>query len=141
MGSVDRHSYRSLAAPLGVGAAMAGAAAYVVARPPMSGAWYPPCAFHAATGLWCPGCGMTRGVHALLTGDVGAAISSNLFSPLVFVAAIVGWLTWLQASRGRSTPWSGRRPGSWWYVAMPAALVVYGVLRNIPAAPFAALSP
>jgi hypothetical protein len=138
---VDRHSYRSLAAPLGVGAAMAGAAVYVISRPPMSGSWYPPCAFHAATGLWCPGCGMTRGIHALLTGDVAAAMSFNLFSPVVFVAAIVGWLTWLQASRGRAMPWSGRRPGAWLYVVMPVVLVAYGVLRNIPAEPFAALSP
>ena len=130
-----------LAVPLGVGAAMAAGAAYVVANPPGDGGLYPPCAFHAVTGLWCPGCGITRGVHAMLTGDLGAAIGFNLFTPIVVVAAIVGWITWVQHTRGRTLPWSGRRPPPAWFVVLPAVLVVYAVLRNLPVAPFDALAP
>ena len=31
-------------------------------------AYYPPCAFHMLTGLYCPGCGGTRAVRALMHG-------------------------------------------------------------------------
>lgn len=29
-----------------------------------------PCVFHEVTGLWCPGCGGTRSVRALVRGDL-----------------------------------------------------------------------
>jgi len=45
---------------------------------------YPPCPFHALTGLDCPGCGTLRAMHALMTGDVASAIGYNL----LFVCAI-----------------------------------------------------
>jgi hypothetical protein len=121
---------------------MAAGAAYVVANPPgAAGSLYPPCAFHAVTGLWCPGCGLTRGTHAMLTGDLAAAVGFNLFTPVVVVAAVVGWITWVQQSRGRTLPWTGRRPASWWFVVLPAVLVGYAVVRNLPVAPFDALAP
>ena len=48
-----------------------------------------PCIFHELTGLYCPGCGGTRALKALLRGDV---VLSFLYHPLVlycvFVAAI-----------------------------------------------------
>jgi hypothetical protein len=132
---------RSALIPLGVGAAMAAAATYTLVRPPGGGAWYPPCAFHAATGLWCPGCGLTRGVHAMLTGDVAAAIGFNVFTPVVMVAALVGWFTWLQHTRGRTLPWTGWRPPPWFAVVAPLVLVAFAVVRNLPVAPLDALAP
>ena len=43
--------------------------------------FFPPCLFHALTGLQCPGCGSTRALHHLLHGDVGGALRLN---PLLF---------------------------------------------------------
>ena len=51
------------------GVALAGCV-YVGLNDPSDGGAFIPCPFHAATGLWCPGCGMTRAVHHLVTGDV-----------------------------------------------------------------------
>ncbi len=49
------------------------------------------CQFHRATGLPCPTCGLTRGVLALLHGDVLAAIGYNpLFMSILVMTAI--WL-------------------------------------------------
>lgn len=48
-----------------------------------------PCLFHLATGLQCPGCGLTRASMALLRGDVESAYNFNqlaFFVPLFLVA-------------------------------------------------------
>jgi hypothetical protein len=49
-----------------------------------------PCVFNYATGLQCPGCGLTRASLAILRGDIQAAFTFNqlvFFVPL-FVGAI-----------------------------------------------------
>lgn len=45
-----------------------------------------PCFFHLITGLYCPGCGGTRAIKFLLTGQIG---KSFLYHPLVPYAAAV----------------------------------------------------
>ena len=128
--------------PLCCGAAMAGAAAVVALNDPAApGNHFPGCVFHATTGLWCPGCGLTRGFHQLLTGHPLAALGENLFVPVVLVGIVASWWGWTRSTWGR-TPrqwpaWATRSL----HTVMPVALVVYGVLRNIPAAPFRALAP
>jgi hypothetical protein len=52
-------------------------------------------------GIPCPGCGLTRATHHLLTGDVAAALSSNLFTPFVLAAIVASWVTWTLATFGR----------------------------------------
>lgn len=48
-----------------------------------------PCVFYKATGLYCPGCGGTRAVFALLHGHI---IRSFLYHPFVpYVAIFGGW--------------------------------------------------
>ncbi len=46
----------------------------------------PPCLFHRVSGLYCPGCGGTRAVHALLEGNL---IASFLYHPFVPYAAVL----------------------------------------------------
>ena len=58
-----------------------------------------PCLFHYATGLQCPGCGLTRASLALLRGDLQAAYNFNqlaFFVPL-FLAA------WYFAKRSKNS--------------------------------------
>ena len=48
-----------------------------------------PCFFYQYTGLYCPGCGGTRAVLALLQGHV---LQSLWYHPLVlYIAATAGW--------------------------------------------------
>ena len=44
-----------------------------------------PCIFNYATGMQCPGCGLTRASMAILRGDFPAAFNYN---PLIFAAPI-----------------------------------------------------
>ena len=102
---------------------------------------FPRCPFHQITGLWCPGCGLTRGIYQLLHGHVAAALGYNLFTPVVVVAIAAAWLGWLRVAWEvppmRVPHWAGR----WLAVTVPILIVVFGVLRNLPAAPFRALAP
>lgn len=98
----------------------------------------PPCPFHALTDLYCPGCGSTRALHALLHGDVVQAMAMNpllvLALPVLAAMALnaAGWMP--QGSEpiwrllARPKPWLWLLPG-------------YMLLRNLPWAPFAWLAP
>jgi len=97
-----------------------------------------PCAFHAITGLHCPGCGLTRMLHALVQGDVARAWSMNPLAmialPLLGVMLVQWWL-----AKPLLPAWLDRfvHDGRVWVVA----LIVFGVLRNLPFAPFAWMAP
>lgn len=57
-------------------------------------AYLPPCMFHMMTGLYCPGCGGTRAVYALLRGDI---LTSLFYYPFVLYAAVLG--AWFMLSQ------------------------------------------
>jgi hypothetical protein len=52
------------------------------------------CLFRNITGMECYGCGMTRGIHAILHGHFAAAIEFN--KAVVVVAPILA-VTWMRA--------------------------------------------
>jgi hypothetical protein len=137
IGGVTGVRQRALA-PLAVGGLLAAGAAYVGVVTPGEGRTIP-CPFHAATGLWCPGCGMTRAVHRLLRADLLGALSYNVFVPLVVIGAVIGWWSWFAARTwGRPVRWPASVANRWWFV-LGGTFVAYAVLRNIPA--FGALAP
>lgn len=54
--------------------------------PSQGGGWFPRCGMYALTGLRCPGCGLQRAAHALLHGDVAAALRFNALLPFIVAA-------------------------------------------------------
>lgn len=52
-----------------------------------------PCFFHEMTGLYCPGCGGTRAVRALLNGNI---VKSFLYNPIVMYFAV--FYVWFMVS-------------------------------------------
>lgn len=119
---------------------MAGGASAVAYFDPSKTNFFPVCPLYALTGFACPGCGLTRGFHALMHGDLITAIDYNA---LIFIwAAIFGWvaisLTFL-AIRGRGLYMWPTQPR--FMYAFMVVLVTFGVLRNIPAWPLTILFP
>jgi hypothetical protein len=97
--------------------------------PSAAGSLFPSCLFHDLTGWYCPGCGITRALHALAHFDLRRALAMNAFLvlslPLLAAMAAQGLMqrAWLPAGI-RRVVFNGR----WWI----GALLVFGVLRNLP---------
>ena len=76
----------------------------VFAADPATSSGYLRCPLHEMTGLWCPGCGVTRATHKAVHGDVIGALGSNLFLPVFAVLAVAAWLTWFLPTIDRRPP-------------------------------------
>jgi hypothetical protein len=102
---------------------------------PVTAGFFPQCPLHAMTGLNCPGCGLTRGFHALFQGDLLTALHFNALLPIY--ALIFGYLftaMFLLAVRGRGLNFKIFPPYALWIFL--AISIVFGILRNLPFYPF-----
>src|SRR5665811_2423624 len=82
---------RAVLLPLGVAAATLVCTGYVAAVDPNVAGHYPTCPFLAITGLYCPGCGALRAVHALAHGDLVTALARNPFAVVALGYVVVAW--------------------------------------------------
>lgn len=115
------------------------AAAGVLARvDPNQPGHYPTCPFLAVSGLYCPGCGSLRAVHALTGGDVVTAWERNPLAVVFLPLVVVAWGAWGLRLSGRDAWHPTRIPAGWVY-ALLVVVLSYWVLRNVPGWTF--LSP
>ena len=136
---VSRSGGSALTGPVAVAAACVCGAGVLARHDPESTGWYPGCPFHALTGWWCPGCGLTRAAARLVRGDLAGALATNALLPLVLLAVGIGWLSWVQTSRGRPAPALARRWRPAWTVWVGVTVALFTVGRNL--GPFTALAP
>jgi hypothetical protein len=121
---------RSWAHPAAVATVTIAAIGYLALVDPNQPGHYPVCPFHAVTGLWCPGCGGLRAMHALAHGDLAAAIGFNVVAvALVPVAGYAG-LRWMARRLGRKPrPVRLPQPALW---TLGAVVLIFGIVRNLP---------
>ena len=119
---------------------MAAGSGFTAYFDPTTTHFFPVCPLYAITGFACPGCGLTRGFHALFHGDVVTALDFNALIPVwavilsyVFVSLI------LQAVRGKGLPMWPTNPRFMWVFMI--VLLVFGILRNLPFYPLNILFP
>ena len=90
-----------------------------------------PCVLHRFTGLQCGGCGLTRAAVSLLHLDFVAAFSYHALWP-VFAAYFL-WVGISDAAVYVKTGELQLLPPHWWVHAVTLAAVLgYGILRNLP---------
>lgn len=133
-----RSRARRLAAPIACGCAAVGLAGVFLVADPSERTILPPCPLYATTGVWCPGCGLTRATHAFVNGDVVAALGYNLFAPLILSALLVSWWSWVRVSTDRPPVRWERIPTAVW-VVLGVAAVAFTIARNT--ATFGYLAP
>lgn len=98
-----------------------------------------PCLFHQVTGWYCPGCGVTRMLLALLQFNFVQAFYANpLLLMLLPDAALLG-LNYLYALslNQRHRAWFYRVP-NWVWLGLIVLMLSFGMLRNLPALSFLA---
>lgn len=106
--------------------------------PTNSASVFPPCLFHATTGLWCAGCGMTRALHDILNGRFyqGFRMNPLAISSSPFLLGLLG-VTFYRLYKKKPLP----RIPLWFPWAVVAVVVLYTVARNLPWEPFSWLAP
>lgn len=119
-----------LGPPAAVAALAAAATGYVALVDPNEPGHYPTCPFLAITGLYCPGCGALRTVHALTRLDLGTAVSLNVLVVAAVPLLVALWWGWMRRRwTGTSRTWLA--PG-WVLWGLLAVVVSFTVLRNVP---------
>lgn len=94
--------------------------------------FFPSCAFKSVTGLDCVGCGIQRAIHALLHGDLQAALDYN---PLfVLLLPIMGYYLYYTIKR---FVYGTASPNNFIYspqfgITLIIIFVVFLILRNLP---------
>jgi hypothetical protein len=128
-----------LSAGAGVAAASAAIAVGTYFDPAQSN-FFPVCPLYSLTGFACPGCGLTRGFHALFHGDLLKALDFNALVPLWAVVFGYVWVSLLLlAVRGRGLPMWPTHPKFLWLAVI--VLFTFGALRNLRWYPFNVLFP
>ncbi len=103
------------------------------------------CSFYRFTGLYCPGCGMTRALYYAIHGRFIFAFSYNLLWPFIifFVALVIYlWLRYLYTGKNPLNPVNSflqRHSFSGWFVLI--LILSFWLLRNIPIYPLTLLAP
>jgi hypothetical protein len=107
---------------------------------PVTAGFFPQCPLYQMTGLACPGCGLTRGFHALFHGDVLTALDYNALVPLfaLFFAYLAASLVSVVV-RGRGLSFNIFAPKILYSFLF--TLISFAVVRNLPFYPFNVLYP
>lgn len=121
---------RRLLAPVAVAGGAAAVLVLVARVDPDQPGHYPVCPFLALTGLYCPGCGTLRALHALTHGDLVTALARNPLTVLTLPLLLAVWLAWAVREvrgRGRTT-----MAPPWLLWCLAGAQLLFWVLRNLP---------
>lgn len=89
-----------------------------------------PCVFNHVTGLYCPGCGMTRASLALFSGDIYQSFRYNM---LIFILLPLLILFYVLEKKGKVKLSQSIMFG------MLVITIAFGILRNLE--PFSWLAP
>ena len=86
------------------------------------------CILHDYLFLYCPLCGGTRAIEALLRFDLLAAVSHNALVVLCFALfLVVDAIAWVRFAKRR---YPLIRIPTWGWIALAVSLVGFGILRN-----------
>ena len=101
-----------------------------------------PCLIYLFTGLYCPGCGNTRALHALTHLDILGMLDFNLLFPFLFL--ILFWLLlgeYLYLLLGRRILWLPNRISAIVIILAFIIVAAFTILRNVPVYPCSFLAP
>ncbi len=91
-------------------------------------AFLPPCVLYTNLGLYCPACGNTRSVDALLEGDFTLAMHFNIVPILALLIGLAAYIELAAYSLGKQLRILPRKLS--FYLILIAIVLVYLILRN-----------
>lgn len=116
-------------------ALLAGGATYLFFFQPGRSGIFPACPFHTLTGLNCPGCGTTRGLHQLLHGHLVAAFELNPLTMLLLPILGYSLIAYTRSAiTGHPLPQLSLSPKFGW--VLTGLILGFWVFRNTSVYPF-----
>jgi hypothetical protein len=88
----------------------------------------PPCPFYTIYNLYCPACGNTRSVNALLQGDILLSLHYNIIPILLILTLMLGYIELAFYSFGKKKKILPRSKN--FYLITGSILLIYLILRN-----------
>jgi hypothetical protein len=125
---------RRMVGPLATAAGTIVGLAYLAAVDPNQPGHYPLCPTQALLSVDCPGCGLMRGTHDLITGDVPRALDHNVLLVVLVPLALVLWGRWVWRSWQGFTPavtYRAFRRRTRLLILAVVLLLAFGVIRNV----------
>lgn len=101
----------------------------------------PPCLFHGATGLYCPGCGAGRALDALFHLKITDALQYNLLFTLSLPLAVLFLVKWYISVVSGKEIMKKIRITEKGAVIYAVTIGAFLIARNLPFPPFHYLSP
>lgn len=92
---------------------------------------YIPCVFHLVTGLYCPGCGVTRMSIALIEGDVIRAFQNN-GAVLILMPFFIFEFFWYFYNYVQGKHKKMSKIHTFVVYVVLSVLILFGILRNLP---------
>ncbi len=97
--------------------------------------YFPACPFRMLTGLNCPGCGSTRGLHRLVHGDLAGAFQFNALMVIVLPFLLYALARYtIAAVTGR--PYQRHYVNQRYLWMLLAVIMVFWIFRNTRFYPF-----
>lgn len=87
-----------------------------------------PCLFYSIYHLYCPSCGNTRSVIALLHGDIGSSLRFNIEIPILTILGVLGYIELAACSFGKQIRLLPRKTG--FYICLIFFMFLYWIVRN-----------
>jgi len=89
---------------------------------------FPICPFYQVFHLYCPACGNTRSVLALLKGDILTSLRYNIVPILLLFLCLCAYIELATYSFGKYLQVLPRKPG--FYICLIFLILLYFVIRN-----------
>lgn len=92
--------------------------------------FYLSCPIHTLFGVYCPGCGITRMLHAIITLDFYKAFRYNPLLFILFPFFVYLFIDMIIKERKNKRPILKKIPEIIWVILI-IILIIYAILRNI----------
>lgn len=89
-----------------------------------------PCIIHEITGLYCPGCGLSRMILSIIRLDFYQAFRYNPLLFILFPFGLILVLEYLYSLFKKRTPIYEKINNKVWIILI-VILIIYGIVRNI----------